>query len=124
MALRRRVNQQLRHRPRLSSATWSSLFFEIGSEAISPSLLSFIYTQLKTYSGLETGRIRPSDRLIEDLRFPLVCWFDWSSQLCDDFYNTFQVDISDEFDESLLKTVSDLVCFLNRYLQSMDSVPS
>ena len=103
---------------------WSRLFCEMGDEPITPSLLIFIYKRLQKYSGLDIGRIRASDRLIEDLQIPLVCWFDWSNRLCEDFHTTFQVDISTEFDESLLETVGDLVWFLNLRLQSIDSVPS
>ncbi|MGF1524157.1 MAG: hypothetical protein ACFBSF_17700 [Leptolyngbyaceae cyanobacterium] len=122
-AVRWQVNQQLRHRPKLSFEAWSNLFVKQDT-SIAPSLLNFVYTQLQQYSGLDVGRMRPSDRLIEDLQIPAVCWFDWALRLCDDFYNTFQIDISDEFDESLQETVGDLVYALNCYLQSMDSVPS
>lgn len=122
-AVRRQVNQQLRHRPTLSFEAWSSLFAEQQEVPLSPGLLKFVYVHLEQYSGLDIGRVRPGDRLVEDLQIPLVCWFDWSYQLCDDFYNTFQIDISDEFDEALQETVGDLVYSLNQYLQSMDSVP-
>ena len=125
--VRRRVNNWLHQRSRLSLETWSSLFIEQGVAPIAPSLLSFVYTHLNLYSGLDVGCMRPNDHLIKDLQLPSVCWFDWSYQLCDDFYNTFQVDISDEFDgfdESMQETVGDLVWFLNRCLQSLDSVPS
>jgi len=84
-------------------------------------LLAFVYDKLPVYSGLQVSKIRPSDRLIEDLQLPLVCWFDWPNQLCCDFYETFQVDISEEFDESLLETVGDLVWYLNQQLESWDS---
>lgn len=122
--VRRRVNARLKRRSKLSPETWSVVFADMDSESITPSLLSFIYRQLQEYSGLDVGRMRIGDRLIEDLQLPLVCWFDWPNQLCDDFQQTFQVDISDDFDETLLETVGDLVRFLNRRLQSMDSVPS
>jgi hypothetical protein len=88
------------------------------------SVLAFVYTKLPDYSGLQVGRLRPHDRLIADLQLPLVCWFDWPHQLCDDFYESFQVDLSEEFDESILETVEDLVIFLHRKLESHDSLPS
>ena len=125
ISIRRQVNASLQKRSKLSPEMWSGLFSEIEEDdPIAPRLLIFIYTRLQDYSGLDIGRIRPSDRLIEDLQLPLVCWFDWPNQLCDDFYKTFHVDIDNEFDESLLETVGDLVCFLNRQLPSMDSVTS
>ncbi|HIK46252.1 MAG TPA: hypothetical protein IGR64_15435, partial [Leptolyngbyaceae cyanobacterium M65_K2018_010] len=68
------------------------------------------------YSGLEIGRLRPNDRLLEDLQLPAVCWFDWGITLCEDFYNTFGVDLADQFDETQLATCADLVLFLNQRL--------
>ncbi|MDB9528375.1 hypothetical protein PN498_20455 [Oscillatoria sp. CS-180] len=123
IGIRRRINAQLRKRSSLSLEDWTRLFTHPPS-AVSKQLLTFIYTKLSDYSGLDVGRLRPSDRLIEDLQIPLVCWFDWPNQLCADFYETFQIDITEEFDESLLETVEDLVCFLNQRLQSIDSIPS
>ncbi|MBE7381893.1 MAG: hypothetical protein F6J95_010835 [Leptolyngbya sp. SIO1E4] len=122
--IRRQVNAWLQDRPKLSLEAWSNLFIQTKGTPLSQSLLAFIYRQLQEYSGLDVGRIRATDRLIEDLRLPLVCWFDWPNQLCDDFFEMFQVDISDEFDESLLETVADLVWFLNRRLPWIDSVSS
>ena len=122
--IRRQVNAQLRERSRLNLEEWSQLFPQALSSDLTCRLLAFIYAKLPDYSGLDVGRLRPSDRLIPDLQLPLVCWFDWPYQLCDDFYETFQVDITEEFDESLLETVEDLVWFLNQRLQSQDSVPS
>lgn len=122
--IRRQVNAQLRHRRSLSLEEWSQLFPNSMSSHLSKQLLAFVYTKLPDYSGLQVGRLRPSDRLIQDLQLPLVCWFDWPFQLCDDFYETFQVDITEEFDESMLETVGDLVCYLYQRLQSKDSVRS
>jgi hypothetical protein len=122
--IRRRVNSRLRDRSFLPLEEWSTLFKEMVSGNRSQQLLRFLYTKLPDYSGLQVGRLRPSDRLIKDLQLPLVCWFDWPNQLCDDFYETFQVDITEEFDESLLETVGDLVWYLNQRLQSQDSMSS
>ncbi len=121
-AVRRQVNARLRNRPNLSFTAWAALFPTTGQHPPT-SLLAFVYTRLPEYSGLEVGRVRPSDRLIDDLKLPLVCWFDWPYKLCDDFYETFQVDISEEFDEALLSTVGDLVDFLDGHLQFLDALP-
>lgn len=122
--IRRRINVQLSRRPALALEDWSRLFPNMLSGQVSSHLLAFIYEQLPVYSGLDASRIRPSDRLIEDLQLPLVCWFDWPHQLCCDFYETFHIDISEEFDESLLETIGDLVWFLQQQLPSHDSIPS
>lgn len=122
--IRRQINAQLSRRPALSLAEWSALFQRVVDTEAAGRLLAFVYDKLPTYSGLQVSKIRPSDRLIEDLQLPLVCWFDWPNQLCCDFYETFQVDISEEFDESLLETIGDLVWFLNKQLESQDSIAS
>lgn len=122
LGIRRQVNLRLQERSRLSREDWAELFVRVMDSSLHNPLLTFLYQQLQDYSGLDVGRIRPEDRLIEDLQLPLVCWFDWPHKLCDDFLHAFQVDISEEFDESQLETVKELVCFLNRRLSSMDSV--
>ncbi|MEM0980015.1 MAG: hypothetical protein AAGH78_07055 [Cyanobacteria bacterium P01_H01_bin.58] len=122
MGIRRQVNRRLQERSQLSVEDWAELFVKAIDGALYDPLLTFLYQQLQDYSGLDVGRIRPEDRLIEDLQIPLVCWFDWPHQLCDDFLQAFEVDISEEFDESQLDTVKELVYFLNRRLSSMDSV--
>ncbi|MEM6836334.1 MAG: hypothetical protein AAF609_05715 [Cyanobacteria bacterium P01_C01_bin.120] len=121
--VRRRINAQLSNRSSLSVEEWSQLF-PLERPIAARRLLAFVYSQLSTYSGLDAGKLRPSDRLIEDLQLPLICWYDWPNQLCCDFYETFQIDIGEEFDESLLETLKDLVLFLNQRLQSPDSIPS
>jgi hypothetical protein len=118
--IQRSVNARLNDRPNLALEEWSQFFVPLPNCSPSTHLLTFLYQKIRTYSGLYIGCIRPSDRLIEDLQLPLVCWFDWPSQLCIDFYESFQVDISEEFDESLLETIGDLVCFLDERLPSLD----
>ena len=55
----------------------------------------------------------PGDRLEEDLCWTEVCWFDWETRLCEDFWHCFGTDISDRLEEFAPSTVSDLICFLN-----------
>jgi hypothetical protein len=81
-------------------------------------LIEFVYNRLGAYSGLEVGSIHPKDRLVDDLRFPAVCWFDWGLNLCEDFQATFGVDISDTFDETRLVTCADLMEFLEQQLRT------
>lgn len=122
VGVRRRINAQISSRPSLSLEDWSQLFPHLEKPMAARRLLAFVYRQLPIYSGLDVSKLRPSDRLIEDLQLPLICWYDWPNQLCCDFYETFQIEIGEEFDESLLETLKDLVLFLNQQLQSPDSV--
>ena len=111
---RRQVNQILQKRPSLSPKDWCAEFkLDAPMQADRlPDVLLFMQRSLAAHSGLEFARVRPQDRLVEDLHFPLVCWFDWSTRFCDDVLNQWQVDIGDCFDETRIYTVADLANFL------------
>lgn len=126
LAVRRQVNQQLRSRPCLTPEQWLAQYWTppVATETFSLALIRFTYECLTDYSGLTVGRFHPTDRLLEDLQFPLVCWFDWGLNLCEDFQQAFNIDITDSFDETSLVTVADLVVYLHQQLQSQDVVAS
>jgi hypothetical protein len=81
LKMRRQVQRSLRHRDAYCLHDWHRKFWE--PLGIHPEVTTFAYQQLAKQSGLDIARIRPSDRLIEDLQFPLICWFDWEWQLSD-----------------------------------------
>ncbi|NJL49998.1 MAG: hypothetical protein HC929_24635 [Leptolyngbyaceae cyanobacterium SM2_5_2] len=114
------VNRWLRSRPCLSQDEWFRQCWAVSGEPdrCTKPLIDFIYECLTAHSGLAVGCIRPSDRLLDDLQFPAVCWFDWSLTLCDEFYTTFGLDITDQFDETQLITCADLVRFLRQQLEA------
>ena len=116
LSVRHQVNYSLRNQRRpLSPDAWCEECHRV-TQAQDETLL-FIYRSLEAYSGLEFNRVRPEDRLVDDLQFPLVCWFDWSLRFCDDVVSQFGIDISDTFDETQLDTLADLICFLDDCLQ-------
>jgi hypothetical protein len=111
LSIRQQVNQWMKGRMRspLSAADWCRLF--CAQERAQP-VLAFVYDYFGQYSGIEFGRVRPNDRLNGDLHFPLVCWFDWSLTFCEDFFQQFDLDLSDRFDEAAFDTIGELVNFL------------
>ncbi len=111
LSIRRQVNERMKARTRrvLSRSEWCQLF---ATPASTRPVLSFIYQYFGQYSGIEFGRVRPSDRLNCDLHFPLVCWFDWSLTFCEDFFQQFNLDLSDRFDEAAFETIGELVNFV------------
>jgi hypothetical protein len=111
---RRRVNQALRDRQALNLDQWFEFFWR--PRGMTRAVVAFVYTYLQKYSGLHIGRVRPGDRLEQDLQFTLVCWFDWQMSLCEDFLGCFGVDISDRVDLSAFSTVEEFVKFLNHQL--------
>ncbi|MBE9158478.1 hypothetical protein IQ265_16800 [Nodosilinea sp. LEGE 06152] len=125
MVARQRVNQWLRSRPCLTCTEWYIYHWTPPAvpRPLPEPLINFVYQQLHAYSGLEIGCIAPSDHLVDDLAFPAVCWFDWSITLCEDFYDTFGLDISEYFDETQFFTCADLVNFLNQQLEQREAEP-
>lgn len=111
--VRRQVNQTLRQRPILHLDQWFQMFYQ--PQGIAYTVANFAYVHLANYSGLDFGRVLPSDRLNEDLHWSQICWFDWQVKLHEDFWQQFGVDISDCWDDSSLQTVKDLILLLNQY---------
>ncbi|WP_253188058.1 hypothetical protein [Leptolyngbya sp. 'hensonii'] len=112
--MRRRINQALRSRPSLAPSEWYEYFWR--QRGVSRDVAALIYTRMEHYSGLNFSRVVPGDRLEEDLKISLVSWFDWHLSLCDDFQQKFGVDLSECFDLHALKTVEELMLFLDRQL--------
>ncbi|MEX0270504.1 hypothetical protein AB3R30_15275 [Leptolyngbyaceae cyanobacterium UHCC 1019] len=114
LRMRQRVNQILSDRPPLNPEDWHQKFWQ--SLNITQSVSYFVYQHLPNYSGLDCGRIRPSDRLQEDLHLSLVCWFDWQQSLRQDFFTQFKIDLGEETDLETLSTIEDFIVFLDRQL--------
>lgn len=112
LGVRYQVNQGLGDRPMLSSDQWFETFYQ--SQNIAPAVAGFAYHYLGTYSGLEMGRVQPTDRLHPDLHWAEVCWFDWETQFCADVQQQFSVDISDCLDDCQAFTIGELVAFLDQ----------
>ncbi|MGB7086796.1 MAG: hypothetical protein WBD47_14655 [Phormidesmis sp.] len=111
ITIRKKVNDWMLRRDRssLSLSDWCQLY---STQAQAYSVLSFIYQSFSQYSGLDFSRVRPDDQLNRDLHFPLVCWFDWSITFCEDFFQQFDLDLSDRFDEASFSTIGEMVNFL------------
>jgi hypothetical protein len=118
VSTRQQVNKFLRDRSALKAEDWFEQLWQ--PRDVSRQIANFIYAYMPTYSGLEFARVRPNDRLEQDLHFISVCWFDWQFALCDDFLENFGVDLSDRFDPENFTTVEDLVVFLNHQLLSIN----
>ena len=115
---RQRVNRFLRSRPALSNDQWFEQLWQ--AQGIAQPIADFVYTHMGTYSGLDFARVRPTDRLIEDLCLPLVCWFDWNLSFYEDFSACFGINLSDHFNPQQYATVEDFILFLNYQLLSVN----
>jgi hypothetical protein len=116
--LRQRVTQVIRRRSNLSVTEWYQTHWQ--PLAIPRPISDFVYTQMQNYSGLEFGRIQPSDRLDDDLHLSLICWFDWELTFCESFLEMFEIDLTNQFNPDDFDTVQDLMLFLNKQLLSVN----
>jgi hypothetical protein len=113
MGLRRQINRQvLADRPQRSLSEWYRLFWE--PQGVSREVADFVYGAIANYAGLKVAQVLPSDRLCEDLKLPLICWFDWELNLCEEFSHKLGVELEDYFDVTRFSTVADLVQFFDR----------
>jgi len=116
LSIRREVNHWMirRDRQSLNLSDWCTLF---GHGTPTP-VLTFIYENFGEYSGLDFSRVSPNDSLNTNLHFPLVCWFDWTITFCEEFFQAFDVDLSDRFDEADFTTIGELVNFLTQQVET------
>ncbi|EDX85996.1 hypothetical protein S7335_3699 [Synechococcus sp. PCC 7335] len=128
LALRAQINLRMKvaGRSALGISDWCRLFtaqeavadtsaFSRSAFGVSDTrrVLCFVYQYFSQYSGLDFSRVRPEDQLNHDLHFSLVCWFDWRITFCEDFFEQFDLDLSDCFDEDEFNTIGELVSFLS-----------
>lgn len=119
--VRQQINHALRNRPALNFEQWFATFDQ--SQGIDHRVALFAYQYLGQYSGLETSRLQPTDRLNADLCWTDVCWFDWEAQLCCDVHRQFGVDIigvdiSECLDLVHPPTIGELVLFLDQAIKN------
>jgi hypothetical protein len=115
LAMRRQVKGALRHRSELGMADWFEAFCKPLKGAYP--VVNFLYNHLEAYSGITLGKLRPSDRLEEDLHWTDLCGFDWQVMLCEDFMQQFNIDMTSCLENFNPHTVEDLVTLLHREFQ-------
>jgi len=115
---KQQVRQFLRQRSALSLDDWYIEFWQ--AQSISFVVVEFFCIQLSEHTQLEITRMQPGDRLVADLRLPLICWFDWEITFAEAFQETFGVSLGDTFSFDDFETVQDLMLFLDCQLVSMN----
>lgn len=113
--LRSKINRTLdSQRASLTGEEWFERFWR--PRGISRQIVEFVYERLGQYSGLHLGRTVPSDRLLEDLQLPLVCWFDWELSFCDDLAQQFNIQLDNPSLLDEVETVEDFLTLLHRQI--------
>jgi hypothetical protein len=69
--------------------------------------VEFVYRALAGYSGLDFGRVLPSDAL-RDLRFEEVCWSDWTLDFREDLRRFGMLSFEDQRLQSA-ETIAEIV---------------
>jgi len=115
--LRRRIRRSHRNRSLYQSLEWHNRFWK--PLGIRSDLSEFVYEALSACSGLEAGRLLPNDRLIEDLRLPLLCWFDWEMVWTEQFFDRFGLDSHWVIDVSEFQTLQEFMVGLNSVLVAL-----
>jgi hypothetical protein len=112
LGLRRRINLAMQNRPSHLWPEWYRRFWE--PEGVAREVAEFVYRKVAYYSGLKVEKVLPSDRLNEDLKLSLICWFDWEISFYEDFSRQLGVALDgDDWLTMEFNTVADLVRFLN-----------
>ncbi|MEB3294358.1 MAG: hypothetical protein VKJ24_14460 [Synechococcales bacterium] len=113
---RRQIQLMLQGRDAYGLQDWYHKFWE--PLEVDLAVVTFVYQQLAQLSGLDMSRSLPDDRLIEDLQFPLICWFDWESQLSDAWNHQFPQNAKDPYlcylDSGEWFTLKDLMLTLQQ----------
>ncbi len=113
--IRQQVNRSHADRPLYSAVEWHQRFwYPLGVQRL---LSEFVYELLGECSGLEIGRLVPSDRLMQDLQLPLVCWFDWEMVWTEQFSSRFELDSDWILDIGEFETLEELMLALDRLLK-------
>jgi hypothetical protein len=111
--LRNTINRTLdSQRASLTGEEWFERFWR--PRGISKQIVDFVYERLGEYSGLRWGLTVPSDRLLEDLQLPLVCWFDWELSFCDDLAQQLGIQLEDPSLLGEVETVEEFLTLLHR----------
>lgn len=109
--IRQQVNRKHADRPLYGSVEWHQRFWSpLGVQRL---LSEFVYELLSECSGLDVGRLLPSDRLISDLQLPLVCWFDWEMVWTEQFLMRFGVESEWTLDIAEFETLQEFVLALD-----------
>jgi hypothetical protein len=113
--IRQQVNRSHAQRPLYSAVEWHQRFwYPLGIQRL---LSEFVYELLTECSGLEIGRLLPSDRLMQDLQLPLVCWFDWEMVWTEQFGTRFGLETDWILDIAEFETLEELMVALDCLLK-------
>ena len=99
-----------------SEEEWHATYFEAAD--VSADVARTVCQCLAGYSGIDFGRVLPTDRLAEDLRFDEVCWRDWEMDFISDLREKLGLDVM--ADPALkrevegARTIGDLMRALSR----------
>jgi hypothetical protein len=114
---RHAVRAFLANREALPFADWHRQLWH--QRNISEAASAFVYEHFGKYSGLDFARVRPEDRLAEELRFSTTTYGDWDLDLYEEFQQVFGIDLRRTPAPKDLSTVEDWLRYLDRCLATL-----
>ncbi len=108
------VQGYLRTRSVLPFEEWLQLFSD--TVQARPDVAQFLYEGVGEYFGLEAGRIRPEDRIEEDLHLARIGWSDWDFDFRSDFRRRFGIDVLDRTHEQRYTNIEEWLAHLCRLI--------
>jgi len=77
-------------------------------------VLAFLYQFFRDFLDIPFGRLRPDDRLVEDIQLWRATWSDWDFDLVENFEDTFETDPFMHPEVEKMRTVMDLLVLLSQ----------
>ena len=88
---------------------------------VSKPLSDFVFEHFGIYWGLDVSKLRPTDRLVEDLHLRDIGWQDWDFEFYEDIKRQFHIKLWKYKELSKLRTLGELVSFVDRVIKDHEA---
>jgi hypothetical protein len=111
---RERLFALLRERPNLSADEWFTQFGPRG--LVRRDVGGFVLQLFRDLMKIDGGRVRPGDRLVEDLGLGTATWSDWEFDMAEQFESQFHFRFTRERPFPHTDNFGEFLAALSRYL--------
>lgn len=105
----------LRDRAELAPEEWCTVYCELDS--VDPSVVKFVFRFFEEFLHIRAGRLRPQDRLREDLQLGKGTWSDWEFDFGEQFEEQFGCSFTKQRPFPSSATVLDFLRDLTAFCQ-------
>jgi len=107
-----KLESLLATREDLANEVWSESFCK--DREVRADVLAFLYEFFANPLKIPFGKLRPDDRLIEDIQMWKATWNDWDFDLVENFEDAFENDPFMHPDFEKMRTMMDLLVLLSQ----------